>query len=250
MTMGKAENDSSFFVGVGPIAAVLLGMGLIPLRGLTTASNLTFVFLAVVIVVAELGGRWAAVATAISSALSLNFFLTQPYLTLTIHGRDDVIAVVGLAACGLIAASFGGRGKRMRAFAKAREEMDLLHATASQLELAGPLAPRLEKVLSEARAVFPVSALVVRDRHGRVFAGADRDAALRPVPQAPLALEAGRGTPFPAAGARVALIAANTQVGWLDVWGDDSRASGSTRRALGDFGRLLAALVAGNETRT
>ena len=62
-----------------------------PLRTYTTASNFAFVFVALTIVVAEMGGRAAAVVTALVSALSLDFFLTQPYMRLTIHEKHDVI---------------------------------------------------------------------------------------------------------------------------------------------------------------
>ena len=99
--------ESYFYRGAGPLAAILLGICLIPLRGVTTASNLAFAFMALTIVVSELGGRGAAIATALVSALSLNFFLTQPYLHLAIHDKNDLIAFVGLAACGLIAATLG-----------------------------------------------------------------------------------------------------------------------------------------------
>jgi K+-sensing histidine kinase KdpD len=106
-------DDRLFYRGAGPLAAILLGMVLMPLRGVTTASNLSFAFIALTLVVSRVGGRWAAVATALVSALSLNFFLTQPYLHLAIHDKDDLIAFVGLAACGLIAASLGPhRGRR------------------------------------------------------------------------------------------------------------------------------------------
>ena len=103
------------YAGLGPLAAVLLGMALVPFRGVTTASNFTFAFMALIIVVAEWGGRVAALLTAVVSALSLNFFLTEPYHRLTIHGRDDVIAFVGLGACGLLAAALGSaRSRRIR----------------------------------------------------------------------------------------------------------------------------------------
>ena len=45
--------------------------------------------------VAEFGGRWPAVATALASALSLDFFLTQPYLHLAIDDKHDIIAFAG-----------------------------------------------------------------------------------------------------------------------------------------------------------
>lgn len=238
----EADSESLFYMGAGPVVAVLLGMALIPLRGVTTASNLTFAFLALVIVVAELGGRWAAVATAVSSALSLNFFLTQPYLRLTIHSRDDIVAFCGLAVCGLIAASFGSRSKRVGALSEARKQLDLLHATASELELAGPIEPRLTRVLEAAREVFPLSAAIVRDRHGRILAASDRGHGPRPIPQRALELDA--GVPLPEEGARVTLVVANSPVGALDIWGNGRRASAFTRRAIGDVARLISVLVA------
>jgi len=64
------------------------------------ASNLAFVFLAFTIVVAELAGRTPALVTALVSAMSLNFFLTEPYLTLAITKVDDVVAFFALAAAG------------------------------------------------------------------------------------------------------------------------------------------------------
>ena len=97
----SGNGDRLLYLGLGPIAAILLGAALMPLRELTVASNFTFAFLALTIVVGELGGRGPAVATALTAALSLDFFLTRPYLKLAIHGKDDVIAFLGLSACGL-----------------------------------------------------------------------------------------------------------------------------------------------------
>lgn len=127
-----------------------------PLRGFTTASNFTFVFLALTIVVAEFGGRWAAVATALSSALSLDFFLTQPYLRLTIQDKHDIIAFVGLAVCGLIAASLGSqRGESIATLRSSRQHLDLYHSALSQLEHAGPLEPGSRRSWTLAASLFP-----------------------------------------------------------------------------------------------
>ena len=103
----RDSTERLFYLGVGPLAAIVLGMALVPLRDVTTASNFTFVFLVLTIVVAEFGGRGPALATALVSALSLDFFLTQPYLRLSIEAKDDIIAFVGLAVCGLVAAALG-----------------------------------------------------------------------------------------------------------------------------------------------
>jgi hypothetical protein len=179
----------------------------------------------------------------------VNFFLTQPYLTLTIDNRDDILGVAGLAICGLIAASFGVRGRRMRAFVAAREELDLLQAAARELESAGPIEKRLMELLDGARKAFPLSAAAVRDRQGRVLAATDRGIGPKtPAPSIP-ELDLRNPDPLPPEGARLALVFANTRVGSLDVWGNEARVSAATKRMLADFACLLAALVASSEAR-
>jgi K+-sensing histidine kinase KdpD len=102
------------YLAIGPLVAIFLGVALIPLRGTVIPSNFTFPFIILTIVVAEFGGRPAAVATALVSALSLDFFLTEPYLRLTIQGKHDITAFLGLAACGLVAAALGARRIRQK----------------------------------------------------------------------------------------------------------------------------------------
>jgi K+-sensing histidine kinase KdpD len=129
------DGKDRIYLGGGPIAAIVLGMALVPLRGYTSASNLTFLFLALTILVGELGGRGAAVATAIAAALSLDFFLTEPYLHLAIDSKHDVIACLGLAGCGILAASLAA-GRRVlpsRPRPSARQ-LDLLEQAAAELE--------------------------------------------------------------------------------------------------------------------
>jgi K+-sensing histidine kinase KdpD len=108
----RGETDRLIYLASGPLVAILLGIALIPLRETVIPSNFTFPFIILTIVVAEYGGRRAAVATALVSALSLDFFLTQPYLRLTIEGKHDITAFLGLAACGLVAATLGARRSR------------------------------------------------------------------------------------------------------------------------------------------
>jgi hypothetical protein len=57
------EDESLIYLAGGGIAAMLLGMALIPLRDFTSASNFAFPFMALRIAVAEFGGRRAAVVT-------------------------------------------------------------------------------------------------------------------------------------------------------------------------------------------
>jgi hypothetical protein len=103
----RVRGDLVYWVG-GPLAALVLGACLIPLRDLTPAANLTFAFVALTIVVAQFGGRAVGIATAVASAISLDFFLTRPYFRLAIEDKHDVVAFLGLAACGVIASALSG----------------------------------------------------------------------------------------------------------------------------------------------
>src|SRR5262244_3493937 len=151
-----ARNDNLIWMAVGGLGALALGVVLVPLRTLTPASNLAFAFLAFTIVIAEVGGRSAALLTAVVSAMSLNFFLTEPYLTLAITKPDDVVAFLALAICGLIAAAFGRRRERMSdAAARADEELSILKDLVDQLRGGKPLAGVLRDSKGQIVAATP-----------------------------------------------------------------------------------------------
>jgi K+-sensing histidine kinase KdpD len=245
-----------FYVGAGPLAAVLLGIALVPLRGLTPASNLSFAFMALTIVVAEFGGRWAATATALVSALSLDFFLTKPYLRLAIEDNHDVVAFASLAVCGLIAATLGAqRSERIAALSMVRKHRDLLRSILRQWDGTAPIGPQVTAILRAARDVFPLAAAVVRDERGTVVAGSEAADASRAVPDNVLQPdtlldprsegEQRQWRPaLPEAGGRIALVSGARSLGFLDVWGNRVSATMESRRALSDLARLLAVLIA------
>jgi hypothetical protein len=219
-----------FYLPGGPMAAIALGMVLFPLRAWTNAANFTFLFLALILVVAELGGRAAAIATAATAALSLDFFLTEPYLSLRIAGRHDLLAFLGLMLCGLVAADLGARSReRLRFLRAARARLQLVHEA---LLRAGEPPDRWEiaALLRAAREDLPISGLVLRDVGGAVIAGAPEEHAARPLPAVTIegerlpvgAVDGGVSSPLPSDGLRVSLIASGRQVGWLDVWGTAS----------------------------
>jgi K+-sensing histidine kinase KdpD len=245
------REENFFYASGGPLAAILLGIALIPLRGLTPAANFTLVFMAVTITVAEFGGRAAALATALASALSLNFFLTKPYLRLTIDNADDIIAFVGLTVCGLIAAAFGSRrGRRISELQAALQQLQLLHSASLRIEQVAVAEPELARILEASRTVLPVAAAALRDTRGYAVAAAGRALEL-PVPAQIVELDrlfptggepaVGLGRlPLPAEGARLPLRVGDQQVGWLDVWGNGTPASIQSRHVLSDLARLLA----------
>src|SRR5262245_43184465 len=227
------QERTAVYVSGGALAAIVLGMALTPLREATTACSLAFAFVALVVVVAELGGRTAAVVTALASALSLDFFLTEPYLTLSIAKREDVIAFFGLALCGLVAAAFGSRREaEAEAGERTREHLDLVREALRQLE--GP-EPRLDRLLGEACERLGVAA-VLRDGTGRVLAACPPEATARQRPRTRLDPERlGELTPE---GGRLDL-GGGTASASLDVWNDGRGLAAWQTRALSDLARVF-----------
>jgi two-component system sensor histidine kinase KdpD len=245
--MGQNDRGAVWFViGVG--GAVALGVALTPLRTLTTASTLAFVFIAFTIVVAEMGGRGPGLAAAVVSALSLNFFLTEPYLSLEIHEPGDLAAFIAMAVCGLIAAAFGKRRVRTaEQVSRTRGDLDLLARTATSLAARAPI----ENVLEDLRRFFGLGGLVLRRADERLIAAAPSTQAERPPPSTqldPSTLVAantrvhtlGRtGFRFPEGGGRLPLQTREPLV--LDLW--ESNTEGLTldeRRALAVAALMLA----------
>jgi len=241
------RTERLFYLGAGPATAILLGMLLVPLRESTSASNLTFAFIVLTIAVGEFGGRWAALATSIASALSLNFFLTRPYLTLAIHEAEDVIAFLGLALCGLVAASFASeRGRRIARLDRSQQHLQLLHGVLEQAEPSPQLEERLARVLRACRDVLPLTSAVVRDPRGYVFAVSDSAATLRALPEQELRAALPRfARSLPEQGVRIPLALAGRPLGWLDVWGDRRSAGAEARQTLSDVARVIALMLSG-----
>jgi hypothetical protein len=241
------EDTDLVWIVTGALGAMALGVALIPFRTLTTASNFAFVFLVFTIIVAELGGRPAGLTTAVVSALSLNFFLTEPYLTLTINRPDDIVAFVALAIAGLIAAAFGRRRARSyELLGRTRHDVDALERLADGLATGAPL----EAVLEELRRAFRLGGLVVRHADDRLVAAAPSSYAVRSAPV--VALEprtllgdepqhrlGPRGFRLPEGGGRLRL-AADPEPLWLDVWeGDEDGLSRDEHRAFAVAATML-----------
>lgn len=247
----REVDEVHVWIGVGLLGSLLLGIALIPLRSLTPVCNLAFAFLAFTIIVAELGGRMAALVTAVESATSLDFFLTEPYFRLTITKPDDVVAFLALAACGLIAAAFGKRRGRWSEVARrAGDDLDIVRVLVWQLRNGAPLDETLETL----RQSFRLRALALRGPDERILGTAGLDGA--PLPIRAARLDPDRLVPFedyrgripidvkgvrlPAAGGRLRLRS-NAGMVALDLWaGDTDGLSAHEIRALSIAASVLA----------
>ncbi len=250
----QQNNENLIITAIGPLAAIFLGMALVPFRNVTSASNMTFLFLILTILVAEYGGRWGAFATALSSAVSLDFFLTEPYLRLAIKGIHDIIAFAGLTVCGLMVAAFSSRrGKNESELSSAHGQLDLLHAAVSNLSSTAPLDARLGTVLDALRFCFPLKAAAIRDDSNKVLAAFAARSAATPVPAQVLSpqtlvlngtvMEGRQAVPFPREGGRVTLVRGSRHIGWMDLWGNGAPATPEMRRTLSDAALLIACLL-------
>ena len=223
--MGRTDDIRAWAI-TGALGSMALGILLIPLRTTVAASNLAFVFLAFTIVVAELGGRGPALVTALVSAMSLNFFLTEPYLTLAITKTDDVVAFFALAACGLIAAGFGRRRERLSEVA-GRADRELTNLTRFIGRARSGRAPA--GLLQDLRTDFGLGGLVLRDGQGRVLAAAPENAGALAAPRLALTADTlfatgdetvrfgSRGMRLPEGGGRLTLKTARGPI-TLDLW--------------------------------
>jgi len=237
-----ARDDSEMLAALGGLGAIVLGIILVPFRTLTAASNLAFIFLIFTIIIAELGGRAAGLVAAVVSALSLNFFLTEPYLTLAITKPDDIIAFVALAVSGLVAASFGRRRTQSSEVAdRTHRDLDTLARAVEGLVSGVPLA----SVLEDLQRSFRLGGVVLRRADEQLVHAIPPEWAARPAPVAALdprtllATHEGvhrlgrRGFRLPEGGGRIRL-GTGGELLWLDLWeGDEEGLSLDESRALG-----------------
>lgn len=253
----RRNTDNYMMTAIGPAAAVLLGMALFPLRGATAAANFTFLFLVLTILVAEYGGRRAAFATALCSALSLDYFFTEPYQHLAIKSIHDIIAFAGLALCGFLVATFSSqRSDKISGLDCALRQLDLLHSAVSSLtDSAHNSDIQLHKLLDMASSCAPLAAAVIRDENNKTLAARAREILPEELPSLTLSpytllpkgadVECLVDSPFPKEGARIPLLRDNLQVGWLDLWGNEAPMTAEVRRTLSDVAFLLGRMLAG-----
>lgn len=109
---GTLRSPLAWVVAVaGPVVVSLL---LVPMRDEIRTSNVSLVFVLVVVAAAVLGGRATAVTAALVSVAAFDLAFTRPYGSFTIAGRDDVETALLLLAVGLVVGELVVRNRRSR----------------------------------------------------------------------------------------------------------------------------------------
>ena len=144
---GVRRDVGLVLAGLAPIAvaAVLVGV-----RGRIQNANVALILVVVVVATAAIGGRLAGATSAVVSALSFNFFHTQPYLRLTIDSADDVETTLLLLAVGLLVGHITARAMRARASAAGSSlEIRRIHRVAERAARGEEAAEVLEAAQGE-----------------------------------------------------------------------------------------------------
>ena len=213
--------------------AVVVGAATATVRG-DVGSTIVGVSLAIIVTVAGLISRAAAIATAVAAAVTFNFFHTEPYHSLRIHEPGDVAMVALLLGLGFLVSD-------VTAWMRRRERVERQHsiaaaATADVPALLGADRPTLE--------VWPTLASSLLDELSfatcRYVAGTAIELSI-------IADSPGHDTPdqetfvLPAAGAAVPIRHAGRIVGHLVLTPEAGHTSLTVRRSVV---HALAATVA------
>jgi K+-sensing histidine kinase KdpD len=91
---------------VGSLAALGVGLALIPFRETLGSVNVALVMAALIVLSAEFGGRTAGVIVGVVGSLVFNVFHTMPYYALVIDRADEAVAAIVLIALGLLIGSW------------------------------------------------------------------------------------------------------------------------------------------------
>ena len=89
---------------IGVLGSLVLAALLVPLRDHVPNADMALALVIPVLLGATVGGRLAAIVSAITAVLVFDFVFTEPYLSLRISSKDDVATFVVFAIVALVAA--------------------------------------------------------------------------------------------------------------------------------------------------
>ncbi len=159
-----------------PVLTVVLAN----LRDVVGLHGVLLLYLLTVVITAAVGGVWPAMAAAVTSFLSANWFFTPPYYTWTVARADNLLAlVVFLAVAAVVSSLVSLSARRSADAARARAEAEALARVAATCTDADPAAV----LVTQLRTTFGLDAVAVLRRANDSWAV---DAAAgAPVPREP-----------------------------------------------------------------
>lgn len=144
------------------VVPLLVCLLLSTVRTSIEATNAALLLVLVVVGAASLGSRAAGLVAALSSAVGFDYFLTVPYESLAIRGRDDLETALLLVLIGAAVTEIALWGRRQQA--RASEQQGYLDgvlrstgtvaATTSASALIDAVEAQLEDLLELDRATF------------------------------------------------------------------------------------------------
>jgi K+-sensing histidine kinase KdpD len=110
---------------IGALVGILAALALVPLRDVIDNANIALALVLGVVLCGYFGGRWAGAGAALGTALSFDFFHTQPYLHLRIDTADDIVTTALLLTIGLVVGQLAARSqKRQRQAHRGHSEVE------------------------------------------------------------------------------------------------------------------------------
>jgi hypothetical protein len=155
----SGELDPRVGVVLGGRAAVVLPALLVPVRDDLYAPALALFLVPPVLLGAVTGGRIGGVVTAVVATMGYDFFLTRPYLSLTIDSRDDVETAVVFLLVALVVGTVAAGARR--SFVKAELghlELESVHRVAEAAAGTGDVASLIEVARRELVRVLDLEA--------------------------------------------------------------------------------------------
>lgn len=162
----KAADD----IGLRGYAEALLLVAASTLVGLLIAprwgnSAVDLLYLPTVLAVAVRAGFGPAVAAAVSSAFSYNYFFTAPYRTLRIHSPDDILTVIVLFLVALVTSRLAARMRHQARLAQAHAERNATIAGLARRLLSGTSEREIAEVaVNELARLFDCNAILLADQ--------------------------------------------------------------------------------------
>ena len=149
-TREERANDAVVGYAFGGLAPIAVAALLTLVRDEVDNANLALVLVLVVVLAGAVGGRGPALLAAVITTLSYDFFLTRPYLSLTIDSADDVETTIILLAIGLVVGQVSVIARRRRSAAeRGADEVVRIHRVAERLVAGATVAEITDDVCRE-----------------------------------------------------------------------------------------------------